>query len=88
MEKQVILKLNSFNCRGLGNKQKRRSVFQWLNQYYSGITFLQETHTVDAAVKAWISDWKGQIEFSHGSINSKGVAILFPKHIMSVLILS
>jgi len=81
MPKQAILRLNSFNCRGLGNKRKRRAIFQWLKQYHQGVTFLQETHSIESLEKTWQNDWKGQIEFSHGCVNSRGVAILFPKNV-------
>ena len=74
-----LLKLSSFNTRGLGNAHKRRCVFQWLRQFHKGIILLQETHTTEALEKQWLKDWCGPIKFSHGTCCSRGVAILFPK---------
>ena len=73
------LKINSFNVRGLAEGTKRRTVFHWLKQFHNGITLLQETHSTIALEKKWIIDWGGEVIFSHGTANSKGVAIMFPK---------
>ena len=73
------LSLNSFNCRGLGNSIKRRSIFQWLKTYHHGITLLQETHSTESSENSWRREWGGDIVFSHGSSSARGVAILFPK---------
>jgi len=43
------------------------------------ITFLQETHCTRELENTWKQEWGGDIVFSHGSSNSKGVAILLPK---------
>ena len=81
MVEENLLKLNSFNSRGLGSAYKRRCVFQWLKQFHRGITLLQETHTTEAVEKQWLQDWDGPISFSHGTNCSRGVAILFPKEL-------
>ena len=73
------LKFNSFNARGLGEGSKRRTIFQWLKQFHNGITILQETHTTMEAESKWRKEWGRNIYFSHGTCNSRGVAILFPK---------
>ena len=78
MEKKELIKINSFNCRGLRNQQKRNNIFSWLNKYHYGITLLQETHSIVTDEQTWVKEWKGQIFFSHGSCHSKGVAILIP----------
>ena len=39
-----LLKLHTFNCRGLREGSKRRLVLNWLKKYYNGIILLQETH--------------------------------------------
>ena len=72
------LRLNSLNARGLANPKKRRTLFQWLKRNYPGVTFLQETHTTLVSETQWKKEWGGDIEFSHGSCGSRGVAILFP----------
>ena len=78
MAKNVNLSFNSFNTRGLGNGAKRRTVFQWLQNFHKGVTLLQETHSTKADEKQWLKDWGGKIVFNHGSSMSRGVPILFP----------
>ena len=76
-------KLNfySLNTRGLANKIKRVTVFQWLKNKHNGIIFLQETHSTSLTEKAFAHDWDGEIFYSHGTASSRGVAILIPKGI-------
>ena len=78
MTNPVILKLNSFNARGLANSIKRRTIFNWIKTHHKGITLLQETHSTKSTEKMWLRDWGGEIIFSHGTINSRGVAIMIP----------
>ena len=79
MEKKSFIKINSFNCRGLRNKQKRTNIFSWLQKYHYGITLLQETHSIPNDEQIWKKEWDGQIFFSHGLNHSRGVAILIPQ---------
>ena len=39
---------------------------------------MQETHSVNTDEDQWKKEWSGEIFFSHGTSNSKGVAILIP----------
>ena len=78
-------KLSTFNCRGLGNAIKRKSVFQWLKNHHKGLCFLQETHSSLATEDKWQKEWNSQMYLHHGTSASKGVAILFPKS-MDVII--
>ena len=74
--------LFSLNTRGLGDKQKRRTILKWIQSNHSkkeGIIFLQETHTTKLSELIWQRDWNGQAFFSHGTCGSRGVAILIPK---------
>ena len=41
----LSVNINSFNVNGLGMKNKRIAIFSWLKSKYSGIYFLQETHS-------------------------------------------
>ena len=75
------MNLNSLNTRGLGDKIKRRSIFQWIKQNHKGITFLQETHSTKVSEEYWKREWKGHMFFSHGTSGSRGVAIIFPQNI-------
>ena len=81
MGKCELLKFSTFNCRGLAQCSKRRVVFNWLKKYHNGIILLQETHSTEASEKFWRSDWKGQVEFCHGTSSSRGVAILISKEL-------
>lgn len=53
-------------------------MLHWLSRHNvsKGITFLQETHTTDECKRVWGNVFKGDILMSHGTNNSKGVAIL------------
>ena len=79
--KTNCVNLNSLNTRGLGDKIKRRSIFQWIKQNHKGITFLQETHSTKVSEEYWKREWKGHMFFSHGTSGSRGVAIIFPQNI-------
>jgi exonuclease III len=70
----------SFNVNGLSQKNKSIAIFEKLAKFNS-ISLLQETHSTIKTEKIWKDDWKGNIYFSHGSSNSKGVAILIPHNI-------
>ena len=74
--------IHSFNCRGLQEKHKRILLFNWLKKY-QGIIFLQETHCSRAHELTWKREWGGDIIFSHGTTNSRGVAVLIPKSLES-----
>jgi len=71
----------SLNCWGLGEKQKRIEIFKWLKKEHKGIVFLQETHSSKKTSCRWETDLGRQhhIYFSHGSTDSRGVAIIIPK---------
>ena len=71
----------SFNCRGLRDKKKRLAIFKWLSSSHNGLIMLQEMHTITHDEKNWQDEWKGDIYFSHGTNQSKGVAILIPSDI-------
>ena len=62
--------------------QKRREIFRWLKQYHNGknsLVFLQETHPTKLDEKIWEKEWGSKIFYSHGTSNSRGVAILLPE---------
>ena len=71
----MSLNLISLNVRGLRNPEKRRAIF---HRYRSSckILCLQETHSDSETEKIWKSEWGGQIYFSHGQTNARGVATL------------
>lgn len=70
----------TYNCNGIGEKSKRSKIFTYLNDKLKhGFCFLQETHSTSLVEEKWKKEWGGDMYFSHGSSNSTGVAILFPK---------
>ena len=72
------LNIVSLNTRGLGDMAKRRRIFNYYRPKCD-ILCLQETHSTEEIEKQWISEWGGNIIFSHGESNARGVAILTKK---------
>ncbi len=68
------------NAKGLRDKTKRKTVFEHLKKL-GGIILLQETHGTKNIETQWKNEWDGDIIFSHGASNSRGVMILFPSDI-------
>ena len=64
------------NVRGLQDANKRKQVFMYVKKLGNTITFLQETHSIEADEKIWKSEFGGTIVFSHHERNSRGVTIL------------
>ena len=69
--------LLSLNVRGLSNRKKRRVIFTWCRKKRSDMILLQETHSSRDKEQFWKNEWGGNIVFSHGKSNARGVAILF-----------
>ena len=69
----------SLNVRGIRTFEKRKSIFNWLIKQNSDICFLQETYSTEEIENQWKKQWPGDIFFAHGSIHSRGVAILIRK---------
>ena len=61
------------------SSEKRLKIFEYLNNniHHNGFAFLQETHSLTKDEKEWKDDFKDPLLFSHGTINSCGVAIGF-----------
>ena len=74
------LKIGTFNVRGLADHHKLRKILHYLHIKEFNIIFLQETHTTKITARKWRTIWGGRAFFSHGSSNSKGVAILIHKN--------
>lgn len=69
-------KLCSLNVMGLGNKQKREKIYQWLKDQNFSICLLQETHLISDNSPLLKNEWKGQTFFSGKYSNKLGVCIL------------
>lgn len=65
--------LLSVNVNGLRNRNKRQNIFNWFNKQNADIILIQETHCENTQTEhEWISDWKGNSYWSHGTTLSKG----------------
>ena len=76
----------SFNVRGLGQKTKRKQIFNFLEKKQFKICFLQETHSKPEVEKSWTSDSKQHIFFSGRSSTSGGICIIVNKSLQFKLI--
>lgn len=80
MANNINFKLISLNTKGLRDKKKRIAVFRWLKRHDPDLVFLQETHTTSLDENQFRNEWGiGDVYYSHGKSNSKGVAILLNK---------
>lgn len=76
------LRVDSLNCKGLGNRQKRRSIMEHFQKVGSDLVLLQETHTTFTSSKQYGREWKRMAPQRHRSMwnshtnRSCGVAIL------------
>lgn len=73
-------RLLSLNVNGLGDELKRREIFRYLKAYQADIILLQETYGSSQIESVWSAEWGNKIYFSHGTSNSKGVAILLNRN--------
>ena len=71
-----MTKFLSINVRGIGCREKREKVFQWLKTQNNNFYLLQETHVNANTKSKWESEWGHLAYFSGNSSNSEGVAIL------------
>ena len=76
----MVVKIITINARGLNEPLKRRTVFDYYRQRCD-ILCLQETHCVKDQEQLWTTEWGGRTLYSHGTANSKGVAILVKKNV-------
>ena len=75
--KESHLKVNSVNCQGLGDANKRRDIFAYLRKKNLNIYFLQDTHFIPTDEKFIKTQWGYKAYFSSYKSNSRGVAIMF-----------
>ena len=71
-----ILKIGTFNVRGLRDHSKRKEIFQYLKDCNFDIVLLQETHSRKNDEYFWRTRFGGKMFFSHGTTQSCGVAIV------------
>lgn len=74
-------KIITLNVNGIRLPSKRRALFTSLRKTKADFILLQETHSTHNDEVVWRAEWGGEIIFSHGRSNSKGVAILIKRSI-------
>ena len=81
-----LIKITTYNGRGLRQQAKRRKVFAFLHRQNYHLAFIQETHSTSRDERFWSNEWGGRVVYSHGSSRSRGVCILFnPKLDFSIV---
>jgi len=70
------LQISTYNCRGLRGDKNRIRIFEWVRGKHQDIVFVQEAHSIKQDEEKWKREWKGNIIFSHGTTESRGVMIL------------
>lgn len=71
------LKIGSLNVRGLGDRLKRREMFDWLRRKKFSIYMLQEVHCSEITIPVWSAERGYKTIFSCCTSAKGGVAILF-----------
>ena len=80
------LKIQSYNANGLGNRNKRMAIHNWLKPQGPGIIFFQETHLNSEILQQWQNDFEtGNIFYSNGSNVARGVCtVISSRHDVQV----
>ena len=63
---------------GAGEKNKREKIFDYY-RINADLLIMCESHSCVDEEKIWRNEWGGEIIFSHGERNSRGVAVLMTK---------
>lgn len=74
-----MVKICTYNARGLRDFCKRKQLFLLLKHKEYDVIFIQESHLLDNELHLWRNQWGGEILCSNGTSNSKGVLILFKR---------
>lgn len=67
----------TFNVNGLQNDVKRRKIFGIIRDHKIDIAFLQECHSTSNKELIWQNEFGGNVFYSNGTSDSRGVMILF-----------
>ena len=74
------IKLVSLNVRGLQNKLKRTTLFNYFKREKFDIICMQEAHVTARDVPAWERQWGGKFFVNEGTNRKRGEVILVSKH--------
>ena len=77
------LKVCSLNVRGLGDRLKRREMFNWLRTKNYSIYMLQEVHCSENTISVWSAEWGYKTLFSCCTSARGGGGSLFYSIIIS-----
>ena len=71
----ISLSFITNNFKGIQSYKKRLKLIQQFKEKigWTGLLFLQETHSSSKVKQTWKEDFKGHFFFSHGKTNSCGV---------------
>jgi len=72
----MTCKIGTYNCRGLRDIKTRGAIFEWLKGKKLDIVLWQETHSIIQDEKCWKKEWEGEMYFSHGKRDARGVMVL------------
>ena len=73
--KQISFNTLSLNIRDLGDKFKRKKLFNWFEDIKTGIILLQETYSSIETEEQWKLDWGGvNVIFPMSQTIQKGVS--------------
>ena len=76
MDEHINFKSMSFNVRGLQCEKKRKSIFRFIKRKNIDVCLLQEAHGTIKDEQTWKNEWGGEVFYSHGANNARGVMIL------------
>ena len=74
----MSMNIVSLNVRGFKDPLKRRSIFNYYRKR-ANVLCLQETHSEIKDEQIWANEYGGEIFYSHGANNAKGVCIIIDK---------
>ena len=73
----IDVNIVSLNVRGLHNKAKRHTIYNWARTNAFNVCFLQETFAMNSNYKEFNRGWQGEIFHSFSdSTHSRGVCIM------------
>lgn len=75
------VKIYCQNVWGIRSYEKRCKIFRKCQKSSSSVFLLQETHSTSEVEDIWKTQWGGEIFFSHGKNDARGVCILFKNNI-------
>lgn len=71
-----LLHICSLNCQGLGQRDKRERLYQWIKNQKCDILYAQETHLIKHSQCLLNDQFHGESFHSYGTSNSRGYQFL------------